>query len=66
MVKAHNAEKQQNAEQQMVRNNKQEIASEFATDVKEVNQIAKKREKQGRERRDEPKDAKSKNVKGPR
>ncbi|HHY73581.1 MAG TPA: hypothetical protein GX497_10205 [Bacillus bacterium] len=66
MARTHNSESQQNAQQQMARNTKQEIASEFVTDVKEENQIAKKRAKQGRERGDEPTGTKSKNVKGPR
>lgn len=66
MARTHNSESQHNAQQQMARNTKQEIASEFVMDVKEENQIAKKRSKQGRERSDEPRDARSKNVKGPR
>ncbi len=66
MARTHNSESQHNAQQQMARNTKQEIASEFVMDVKEENQIAKKRAKQGRERADEPRDARSKNVKGPR
>ncbi|WP_017755516.1 hypothetical protein [Calidifontibacillus oryziterrae] len=54
------------AQQKQVRNTKVEIAEEFVTDVKEENQIAKKRSKQQRKRSSEPTDAKSKNVKGPR
>lgn len=66
MARTHNSESQHNAQQQMARNTKQEIASEFVTDVKEENQIAKKRAKQRRERGDEPRGTQSKNVKGPR
>lgn len=66
MARTQTSEGHHDAQQKMARNTKQEIASEFVTDVKEENQIAKKRSKQQRERSDEPKDAKSKNVKGPR
>lgn len=66
MARTQTSEGHHDAQQKHARNTKTEIADEFVTDVKEENQIAKKRSKQQRKRSSEPTDAKSKNVKGPR
>lgn len=66
MARTHTSEGHHDAQQKMARSTKQEIASEFVTDIKEENQIAKKRSKQQRKRSSEPTGTKSKNVKGPR
>lgn len=66
MARTHTSEGHHDAQQKMARHTKQEIAYEFVTDVKEENQIAKKRSKQQRKHSSEPRDAQNKNVKGPR
>lgn len=66
MAKSQTSESRHDAQQKQAQHSKAEIAEEFVTAVKEENQIAKKRSKQERKRSSEPRDAQSKNVKGPR